>query len=120
MRMAVSSVVPQAWAKPVNRPCTADYARRESPARAARYMADGVQGNVTEYNAMDVMFGTELPHMGLMAHATSAFVDSGLDYTLGYSQVQLVMGQRMSTLLHVHQARCFIYLAELSDYVRCV
>ena len=41
---------------------------------------------------MDVMFGTELPHMGLMPHATSAFVDPGLDYTLGYSQVQNVMG----------------------------
>lgn len=37
---------------------------------------------------MDVMFGAELPHMGLMGHATSAFVDPGLEYTLGYSQVQ--------------------------------
>ncbi len=64
------------------------------PARAAPYTADGMQGNVTEYNAMDVMFGTELPHMGLMGHATSAFVDPGLDYTLGYSQVQLYIQAR--------------------------
>ena len=61
------------------------------PPRAASHSADGVQGNVTEYNAMDVMFGNELPHMGLMGHATSPFMDPGLDYTLGYSQVQLVI-----------------------------
>ncbi|CAL5224065.1 g6690 [Coccomyxa viridis] len=52
------------------------------------YMDEVGQGNVTEYNAMDVMFGNELPHMGLMGHATSPFMDPGLDYTLGYSQGQ--------------------------------
>ena len=47
---------------------------------------------MAEYNAMDMMFGTELQHMGGMGHASSAFVDPGLEYTLGYSQVQLGMG----------------------------
>ena len=51
---------------------------------------DSMQGNVTDYNAMDVMFGNELPHMGLMGHATSGFIDAGLDYgSLNYPQMQV-------------------------------
>ena len=44
-----------------------------------------------EFNAMDVMFGQELPHMGLMGQATSGqFIDPGLDYaSLGYPQIQV-------------------------------
>jgi len=39
---------------------------------------------------MDVMFGGELPHMGLMGQATSGFMDPGLDYaSLGYPQMQV-------------------------------
>ena len=51
---------------------------------------DSMQGNVSDYNAMDVMFGNELPHMGLMGHATSGFIDPGLDYgSLNYPQMQV-------------------------------
>ena len=44
-----------------------------------------------EFNAMDVMFGQELPHMGLMGRATSGqYIDPGLDYaSLGYPQIQV-------------------------------
>ena len=40
---------------------------------------------------MDVMFGQELPHMGLMGQATSGqYIDPGLDYaSLGYPQIQV-------------------------------
>ena len=40
---------------------------------------------------MDVMFGQELPHMGLMGRATSGqYIDPGLDYaSLGYPQIQV-------------------------------
>ena len=58
-----------------------------------------VQGNM-EFNAMDVMFGQDLPHMGLMGRATSGqYIDPGLDYaSLGYPQMQvnhhLLLGSR--------------------------
>ena len=49
-----------------------------------------MQGDVSDYNAMDVMFGNKLPHMGLMGHATSGFIDPGLDYSsLNYPQMQV-------------------------------
>lgn len=54
-------------------------------------VCDAVQGNGSDFNAMDVMFGGgELPHMGLMGQATSGFMDPGLDYaSLGYPQMQV-------------------------------
>ena len=81
-------------------------------------MADGVQGNVTEYNAMDVMFGNELPHMGLMGHATSAFMDPGLDYTLGYSQVQLYTLPESLHASGYYAESCWM-LHPPSESVRC-
>ena len=50
---------------------------------------------------MDVMFGQELPHMGLMGRATSGqYIDPGLDYaSLGYPQIQVahhfLLGSRL-------------------------
>ena len=74
-----------------------------------------MQGNVTEYSAMDVMFGAELPHMGSMGHATSAFMDPGLEYTLGYSQVQLAIKPEIVHVTAIHRARCSIHLANPSS-----
>ncbi|CAK0732520.1 hypothetical protein CVIRNUC_000142 [Coccomyxa viridis] len=64
------------------------------PAIQNGYIDDVGQGNM-EFNAMDVMFGQELPHMGLMGQATSGqYIDPGLDYaSLGYPQIQ---GQGMA------------------------
>ena len=67
---------------------------------------------------MDVMFGAELPHMGSMGHATSAFMDPGLEYTLGYSQVQLAIKPEIVHVTAIHRARCSINLA--NPYITAV